>query len=449
MDNSPMLSRRRVLQAAGLAGASAALLACTPGSSASPAASATPGTSAAPSLAPSGAASPSAAAVSGKVEYWHHYAGTQLEAATKKVFDSFQAKYPNIDFQPTLITNADYMAKVTAASQTGALPDVILLAVSRFKDALGMGALVDITDRIATLPNLSDYPKDIFEAESANGKFYGMPAHEFPDGNLFYRADWLSEAGFSAPPKDLDEFLAVATKMTDPSKGRFGFGLRAGDDLGDLLEVIESYGPDLVDKNGNVTMDRDLTIQAVTYWADLYTKKLSPASATSDGLAQIEAGIATGQTGMVMLGFGALGDIQKQQTFPADGLGVTVMPGKTRASCWTAPLCNAMTSDKNADAAWAWMSYWNDPQVQADFYLDVGFIPPFKAALEVPSVASSPHIDAALAAVQQGHLGPTFAGYDGWMKTTLLPNFQAVLGGSMTPADFTDQAIAALKTAVG
>jgi multiple sugar transport system substrate-binding protein len=383
------------------------------------------------------------------VEYWHHYAGTQLEAATKKVFDSFQAKYPNIDFQPTLITNADYMAKVTAASQTGSLPDVILLAVSRFKDVLGMGALVDITDRINALPNFSDYPTGIFNAESAGGKLYGMPAHSFPDGNLFYRADWLQEAGFSAPPKNLDEFLAVAQKMTDPSKNRFGFGLRAGDDLGDLLEVIESYGPDLVDANGKITMDRDLTIAAVTYWAQLYSNKLSPTSATSDGLAQIEAGFGTGQTGMVMLGFGALGDIQKQATFPADALGVTVMPGKTRASCWTAPLCNAMVSPRNADASWAWMSYWNDPQVQASFYLDVGFIPPFKAALAVPEVASSPHIDAALAAVSEGHLGPTFAGYDGWMKTTLVPNFQAVLAGSMTPTQFTDEAITALKTAVG
>jgi multiple sugar transport system substrate-binding protein len=224
--------------------------------------------------------------------------------------------------------------------------------------------------------------------------------------------------------------------------------MRGGDlfSAATLLSVIDSWGTDIVDKDGKPALDRDITIEAVTYYSELHTKhKVVPPSVTSDGFAQIVAGFETGQTGMLILGFGALGAIMTDAKFPADALGVDIAPGKVRPAVWQEALCNSMTNDRNPEAAWAWMSFWADADIQASFYADTGFLPAMLSAYNDPRVKASKFIDAGAKAVEVGRPSPTFPGYTGYI-TDLTATFQAVLTGSMTPTEWTDDAIKKLKT---
>ena len=73
---------------------------------------------------------------------------------------------------------------------------------------------------------------------------------------MYYRADWFKEAGLQ-PPKTFDDFQNAAIKLTDPSKNRFGFGMRgAGGGEGLLIEVMRSFGSPIVDDKGQPAMDK-------------------------------------------------------------------------------------------------------------------------------------------------------------------------------------------------
>jgi multiple sugar transport system substrate-binding protein len=454
MSSSANLSRRDVLKAmalvAGGAGVASVLAACGATATAAPiasgpVASVAPGTSGAVASSGGGAAT-------GAVSWWHHYGSTpDMNTALKKVTDGFQAKYPNVQLTPDNVPNADYVAKLTTATQSHTLPDVALLAESRFADALGEGALQDITDKVNSLSNLSDFPPALLAQEKANGKIYGLPAQVFPDGNLFYRKDWLQDAGFSAPPATWDEFQAIAIAITDPAKKRYGFAMRGGDDFAaqQLLTVIYSWGSDIIDDQGKAAINRDLAIEAVTYYSELFTKyKVAPPSVTSDGVSQIEQSFETGQTGMLLLGFGSLGAITGAMTFPSTALGVDVAPSKVRPAVWQEALCNSLTNAQNEDAAWAWISYWASTDVQAQFYADTGFLPSLTSAYNDPRVSASPFIAAGAKAVAVGVPTPAVSGWSGYIHDTAA-TFQAVLLGSMTPTGWVDDAITKLKALTG
>jgi multiple sugar transport system substrate-binding protein len=444
MASPSRISRRDVLKAGAYAGMGAALSACVPGASA-------PGSpSASRSIAvPSGTATASPSPqLTGRVDYWHHFGGSEtIEAGIAKQFDAFRAKYPDIDFRPDPVPNPEYMAKLTTAAQTGTLPDAALIASSRFVDTFGMGAVTDITDRIRALPTFGDYPEAYFRTVEDNGSWYGVPHWLAADGCLYYRKDWLDEAGFSSPPETWEELQEIAIAITDPAQNRYGYGMRAGDLFGAavLLAVIESFGTDIINENKEPAMDRDRTIEAVTFYSELFTRhKVVPPSVTADGFTQVRAGFETGQTGMLYLGFNALAPILDNAAFPAENVGLTAAPGRDRSASWITIVSNVMTSDRNPDATWAWLAHWADPGVQAEFFADTSNLPTLQSAYEDPRVTSVPYVDAAIKAIEVGRPAPQFPGYTGFIEA-INATWQAVLLGQMTPTAWTDDAITKLE----
>lgn len=131
---------------------------------------------------------------------------------------------------------------------------------------------------------------------ASNGKIYGVPSFAFVNW-MYYRADWFKEAGLE-PPETFDEFQNAAVKLSDPSKNRFGFGMRgAGGGEGLLIEVIRSFGSPIVDDKGQPAMDRQKATDAVRWYSELHTKYHAvPPSVTNGSFQQIMTGFTTGQT---------------------------------------------------------------------------------------------------------------------------------------------------------
>jgi ABC-type glycerol-3-phosphate transport system substrate-binding protein len=93
------------------------------------------------------------------------------------------------------------------------------------------------------------------------GGVYGVPAFTFIDW-MYYRKDWFDQAGIAGPPRTLDEFASVARKITDPAKGRYGFGLGGGaGGTSYLFYVFGSYGCFKV-ADGKPALDRKGAIEA-------------------------------------------------------------------------------------------------------------------------------------------------------------------------------------------
>ena len=200
------------------------------------------------------------------------------------------------------------------------------MVVSEFAgDLIGIGSLVDITDRVKALPNYGDFPSRQWGPVTVDGKIYGVPSYLFVDA-MYYRADWFGEAGITKVPETWDEFQAAAQALTDPAQGRYGFGMRGGPGGGfTIVQIIESFGTNVLDENGQPALDRDMVIEAIKYYSELFTvHKVAPPSAPSDGFPQITEGIDTGLTGMI---FHHTGSLITHMTALGENLGRGIRPG--------------------------------------------------------------------------------------------------------------------------
>src|SRR4051812_19509630 len=115
-------------------------------------------------LAASALMSRGAFAQAADINYWHTFTSQSEAAGMQAVLDLFKAAHPDIAVTPENIPNPEFMAKITAAVVSGSRPDVTMVASERFQDLLAMGALSDMTDRIAGWGRRGDFDDKRFDA---------------------------------------------------------------------------------------------------------------------------------------------------------------------------------------------------------------------------------------------------------------------------------------------
>lgn len=109
---------------------------------------------------------------------------------------------------------------------------------------------------------------------------------------------------------------------------------------------------------------------------------------------------------------------------------------------------NSIMKEDQIDAAWDWISFWGRPEAALAFFDKTGYFPASEAATKDPRIAGNPIYDAAVATLGFGVSPPAFPGLAGWSEGSVLPNFQSVLIGQMTPEQAVDAMIADLEKSV-
>lgn len=384
---------------------------------------------------------------SGKVVYWHHFTSQEEFSGLQKVMALFKQRYPGIALQQENIPNPEYMTKFTAAVMANTRPDVSMVVAERLPDMLAMGGLVDITDRTASWAKRGEYPADRWAGASAQGRTYGVPAFTFVDW-VYYRKDWFEQAGIDGPPKTLDEFVSAARKLTDPSKNRYGFGMRAGPGgFAYVVDLLEAFGsPFVID--GKNAIDRAKAIAAVKWYSDLYTvHKVVPPSAPNDGFRQIMEGFKTGQTAMTWHHTGSLTEMvrdMKPGTFATAGKPA----GPAKRVARLTYLFNGIMKPDNIDAAWDWISFWAEPEPAIAFLEATGYFPASATVARDSRITGNPLYGPATETFAYGSLPPGFVGFAGWSQTVVLPEFQKILVGQTTPERAVDAMMKGLDAAI-
>lgn len=367
-----------------------------------------------------------------RVTYWHHFTSETEMAGLDRVLAAFAEENPGIEVVPENIPNADFMAKFTSAALADGLPDTSMVTADRVRDMVAMDALTPVTDRLEGWDQRAGFAENAWSGATVDEEIYGVPAFMFVNW-LYYRRDWFEEAGIAEPPQTWEEFGEVARRLTDPAQGRFGFGLRGGDGgEGYLIDVIESFGTPIVDEAGCAALDPAKATEALAFYAGLLTEDQAvPPSAPGDSYRQVMEAFRTGQTGMVLHHTGSLKEI-------TDALGDKVMTAPIPAGpggrvARVAPLYNGLARPTDEDAAWAWLAHWGKVDTEIAFLEETGYFPPNTAATEDPRITENPIYAAASETLAIGSLPPAFTGYPGWAKQTVLPAFQEVLTGALTP----------------
>jgi multiple sugar transport system substrate-binding protein len=412
--NSPSFDRRRFLKTSALGVAGLALTRCA------------------------GAEDP------GAINYWHHFTNQTEMKGLARVSELFAAAYPDISMLQENIPNKDFMAKFTAAVQARSVPDTTMVTSERLGNMTAMSSLVDLTDRIAGWNLKPHFPDDRWQGVRDDNGIYGVPAFTFVDW-MYYRKDWLEEAGIDGPPTTLEEFQETAIRLTDPSRGRYGFGMRAGDGGQFLIiDMIEAFGSPIV-VDGKAAVDIAKATEGLRFFSELFTvHKVVPPSAPNDSYRQIMEGFRTGQTGILWHGTGSLTEVQR--SLSADQFGTALKPaGPAGIISRLSYLYNGVMKEEHIEAAWAWVSFWGEVGPAVEFMEITGYFPASALVAADERVTGNPFFAAAIESVKIGRLPHQFVGADAWGRLTVLPAFQKILIGELTSAQAAAEIAAGLE----
>jgi multiple sugar transport system substrate-binding protein len=386
------------------------------------------------------------AKLSGTINYWHHFTSDSEFVGLEEVMKLFAKKYPDLKVVQENIPNKDYMAKFTAAVQANTRANTAAVQADRVRDMVSMNGLLDLTDRINNWELKKYFPDNRFAAATIDNKIYGVPQFTFVDW-MYYRVDYFKEAGIEKPPSTLEEFLAAAKKLTDPSKNRYGFGLRGGDGgHAFIMDVLEGFGSPLI-VDGKVAIDKAKAVEAIKFWSELFTvHKVAPPSAPNDSFRQIMEAFKTGQTAMVFHHTGSLAEIK-------DALGdkfmTAVRPkGPADHVARVSYQYNGIMKEENIDASFAWIGFWGETDPTLAFLEKTGYFPASEAVATDPRITGNKHYQAAIETFKFGRLPPQFIGYPGWATKIVLPEFQKVLVGNQTPEGCVDTITKELEKAI-
>ncbi|WP_346769411.1 sugar ABC transporter substrate-binding protein [Planctomonas sp. JC2975] len=126
-----------------------------------------------------------------------------------------------VKVNPVHIAGAALIQKVLQQVSSKTMPDVLMLDNPDIQQIAATGALSPLKNFGISAP--SGDVQAVVKAGTYKDQLYGL-APVINSIALYYNVDMLKAAGVT-PPKTWDELKAAATKLTDPSKGVYGFAM--------------------------------------------------------------------------------------------------------------------------------------------------------------------------------------------------------------------------------
>jgi len=188
-------------------------------------------------------------------------------------------KANKVEVEYVALPGSDYSQKVTAAVETGAIPDVVMMGGTDSIYYAGQNRLVDLTDVYSSLKGLGGgFWPALLPNVQVNDRLYAIPMQA--DLSVLYaRLDLCEQAtGKRQAPTTLDEMDAIMRKVNQPPK-QYGFGLTLGrtpDGAGNFQTLLFADGGTMVDKDGNPAINNAGTISALTRVQKWWNDKLIP-----------------------------------------------------------------------------------------------------------------------------------------------------------------------------
>jgi multiple sugar transport system substrate-binding protein len=208
---------------------------------------------------------------------------------------------------------------------------------------------------------------------------------------LLYNKVLFKQAGIAAPPTTLEEFLAVARKIS-AIPGKSGYCLRGGPGG---LNAWVMFGATLAGDNtfftpqGTSTLSDVGWIKGSAFLVDLYKQGLAPKDSVNWGFNEVVAGFYSGSCAMVDQDSDSL--IAIGARMKPDQYGVAPMPkgpaGKAFPTVGYAGW-SIFKSSPHKDLDWKLIQALDDPAANLVWNQRVGALPVYKTAEKAPLYAS-------------------------------------------------------------
>lgn len=155
------------------------------------------------------------------IEIWYYWENQTHQATLNSIVEEFNASQDAITVKANYTPFADFKKQLSIGVASEELPDIVIIDNPDHAAYAAMGIFADLTDKLASWPDLEQYFGGPMGSLTLDGKIYGIP---FGSNclALYYNEDMLAEANCQVP-KTWDELLDVAKKTT--KNGVYGLGV--------------------------------------------------------------------------------------------------------------------------------------------------------------------------------------------------------------------------------
>lgn len=331
------------------------------------------------------------------ITFWYAHTGDEA-----KVFEDAISAYNASQDKVTVqgVSTMDTQAMIVAMSGSEA-PDVISASNQQVIQYAANGLLTPVQNYVdAEGFDLSIYAEKALEANTVDGKVVGLPIESYTI-QMFYNKDLLAEAGYSEPPKTVEEMyeMAVAATKLDADGNIDVLGYPLFPYASARQELIYAFGGRWWDEEGNLTPQDEGVLASlnmnVKYRSQYDMNKLDAFIATANTNRYTEQDMFFAGKQLFRLD-GSWLPTMMQNYGSTVNWGITLVPGTeanpdlrgTSRYEATALCIPAMSSHQ--DAAWDFVKWMAGPVGAKIENVGTGNLPALKELYEDPDLTAKP-----------------------------------------------------------
>ena len=340
----------------------------------------------------------------------------------------FKAENPDVTVNVTPVPWDEAHDKISTAIAGGVLPDVSLVGTTWMGEFAGTGALDPTPDLI----DESTFFPGAWETTVVDGTSYGVPWY-VETRLIYYRSDLAEQAG-AQPPTSWDELKAFAMALEEQG-AEYGINLQAGGTGAwqTFMPFVWQAGGEVLGESGEFALDSQPVVQALDYYKSFFAEGLSP-----EGLqpGELETGFINGTIGAFVSGPWHIGILRDQGGAEFEGkFAVAPMPREQAGTSFVGggDLVVFKNSD-NRDAAWKFVEYLSQPEVQVKWYETVNDLPSIQSAWNDPALTADPMLATFGTQLQDAKSPPAIATWE-QVASVVDTELEKVTIGGMASAD--------------
>ena len=210
-----------------------------------------------------------------KLTFWKSPHSDREDEIWADIIEGFNEENPNIQVEFLNVAWDSVVEKETAAFAAGSGPD-ISFQNEQFPLYAKNGYLLALDDYVDD-EKLAGYPESALEYCSQDGKLMGIPFVAL-DSVMFYNKDMFEEAGITEVPKNWDELLEAARKLTKDTDGdgeidQWGMMFEMNDYWQPLTYIIQAGGDLWNENRTNIGFNNEAGIEGLEFYNKLYNEE--------------------------------------------------------------------------------------------------------------------------------------------------------------------------------
>ncbi len=338
------------------------------------------------------------------ITFWHSFTQS-TRPALERLIDRFHEEHPGIRVDAQYIPTGDALAqKLVTAVQSGSAPDISWIHSHYLEDLVKADAVYEMSHFMDGANGLAQEELDdiypaLIEYASWQGTMYSLPM-EATNLGIIYNKTLFEEAGLDPerPPQTWDELREYSRRLSVDENGDGRY-----EQIGFFVPAVPSSGPQgaymmwqwtpfLWQAGGNlvneeqteILWDEEAGVEALTLWSSIYETQNQRTFTSEDPLTVM----ASQQIAMMLDGPWNLP--RYAELFSQFDWGVAMLPEgpEKRATVVAGEYLAIFKQSENPEEAWEFVKWMVQPEIQAYWSMESGYLPIRQSVVDVPEFQS-------------------------------------------------------------